>query len=223
LIDLRELLGMQSAPQERTAFREMLQQREQDHKHWLDELAACVLEVRPFTLATDPTQCAFGKWYGGYHPPNISVSSLVHKMDAPHRAIHAIARQATELVAAGKTTEAQALIERTRTTALAALLPLFAELSRLIDETDREVCVVLGTGVKRVAVAVDAVESVERFAAGSETSLDHVPGLSASGLAQSIGRRAHGNGLVTILDIDRLLRTDVENMNCNWSEVQPAA
>jgi purine-binding chemotaxis protein CheW len=46
---------------ESLAFVAMLEQRKQDHKRWLDELAASVREARAFTLTTDPHACAFGR------------------------------------------------------------------------------------------------------------------------------------------------------------------
>jgi purine-binding chemotaxis protein CheW len=208
LVDLRQLIGLDSAAVELANLRATLRQRQQDHRNWIHELEACIRERREFKLATDPTKCAFGRWYGSYQSADISVGALLRRFDAPHRAIHATAHKALALLEEGHPEEALAVVEQARGTVLASLLPCFDELDALLVDTNREVSVVLGSGGKRVAVTVDAVESVERFADGSVSSLDEsLMGLDESCMVQSIGRRAGNNGLVTILDVECLLRT----------------
>ena len=63
LLDLRLRMGLPSALEDVEQMIAMLVAREQDHILWLNELLGAVNEGRPFTLARDPTQYMFGKWY----------------------------------------------------------------------------------------------------------------------------------------------------------------
>jgi purine-binding chemotaxis protein CheW len=81
-------MGLTSAVEETESFCALMQQREQDHRNWLNELEA---SSRPFTLATDPHQCAFGKWYDKFKAENAWVAALLKKFDVPHRQIHGMA------------------------------------------------------------------------------------------------------------------------------------
>ena len=66
LIDLRKRMGLPSAADETKAFCDLLDQRERDHRKWLDELEASLAERRAFALTSD----ALGKWYDGYRAQN---------------------------------------------------------------------------------------------------------------------------------------------------------
>ena len=68
VIDMRVRLGMTSCVQESESYAAMLDQREEDHRQWLNELELSVKEKRAFKLARDPRECAFGKWYYAYDP-----------------------------------------------------------------------------------------------------------------------------------------------------------
>ena len=57
-----------------------------------------VKENGKFTLARDPHQCAFGKWFDNFKTDNIAVSEVLKKFDAPHKRIHALADEIEELL-----------------------------------------------------------------------------------------------------------------------------
>jgi chemotaxis signal transduction protein len=71
LLDLRMRLGMSSRLRETADFCDLVQRREDDHRRWLAELSASVLERRPFLLTLDPHQCAFGRWYDAYRSDDV--------------------------------------------------------------------------------------------------------------------------------------------------------
>ena len=79
LIDLRLRLNMPSSLREVDEMKDMFSAREQDHIRWLKELEASIHEKRSFTLARDPTKCAFGKWYYGYKTDDIGFASIMYK------------------------------------------------------------------------------------------------------------------------------------------------
>ena len=91
LVDLRVRLDLPSALADVEEMIAMLVAREQDHIHWLRELQNSAIERRPFTLARDPTECAFGKWYYSYKPEDIGFASVMYRLEMPHRRVHGIA------------------------------------------------------------------------------------------------------------------------------------
>jgi hypothetical protein len=102
VIDMRLRLNMKSCADETGLFIKMMDERESDHRNWLQELEESVKEERPFKLATDPHQCAFGKWYYGFDARSganrcIYLDMVLPKFEGPHDRIHAIARKVQEL------------------------------------------------------------------------------------------------------------------------------
>lgn len=164
--DLRGLLGMAPRSEEVEQLLTMFDAREQDHRRWLEELERSVREARPFTLAKDPHQCAFGKWYDRYKTTNILLESHLRRFDAPHRRIHALAAEVDGLVRAGDTPAAMRRIDETRGRELSEMMQLFAHLRDLVRSTSNEVAIVLrrrGLG-PRHAYTVDLVEAVQDIA-----------------------------------------------------------
>ena len=89
---------MPSLKEENEALCQLMEQRAQDHKRWVQELADSVVQSRRFKLATDPHQCAFGKWYDTYKTDNLLMSSFLKEFDEPHKKIHGMAMTVTEMV-----------------------------------------------------------------------------------------------------------------------------
>lgn len=157
LIDLRKWTGM---PPPFDLIAEM-HQREKEHQEWLDALEVSVRDNRPFTKATDPHQCAFGKWYDSYRTTDIGIRALLREFDAPHKAIHGVAAQALEAAGAGDLGKAHGIIERTRETTLQEMKSLFARFREALKDLLFEVAMVLEKGDRSCAVVVDNIESVE--------------------------------------------------------------
>ncbi|MEZ5979349.1 MAG: chemotaxis protein CheW [Planctomycetota bacterium] len=159
--DMRTLLGVPPLAAEIDALVEMLDQRERDHRNWLAELERTVEEGRPFTLATDPHKCAFGRWYDTFEPTNLVLQNLLPRFDGPHKRIHALAIEVDRLVRDGEKERAMRRIEATRGRELAEMITLFANMREVLRNDTREVAVVLeppsGTAL---AYSVDLVESV---------------------------------------------------------------
>ncbi len=116
-------------------------QREIDHLKWVENLLIYVISApqEPLALQTDPTLCAFGKWYTG--EPRVTAEYLVPGLDAvlmkiddPHKKLHASAIHIGELMAAGKKEEAAALVQEVSIPALSLVLEQLNAGAKLVEE-----------------------------------------------------------------------------------------
>lgn len=205
LLDLRLRLGLPSALEDVEQMIAMLTAREQDHILWLRELLAAVSENRAFTLARDPTECAFGKWYYSYKPEDIGFASVMYRLDLPHRRIHTIANAVLKFAEQGEHGKAKELILRTEKTDLQAAVNLFREARTAYRESQKEVAVVLADGGRHLALTVDCVASVEAIT--EDTIVDATPGMGSvkSDLLTRVAQRANDGGIVFLLDAAALL------------------
>ena len=206
LLDLRSRLRMKSYQEEVGDLEAMLEERRQDHIHWIAELEKSVSEKRKFTLATDPHQCAFGKWYDGYETDNLELLGALQKFSSPHAKVHRIAIEVEELRGHGHDDQALALINRTRGGALARMMLLFDEVKEAVRKAHREIALVTERDQRNLALAVDAVESVEPLAPGTLEKLDANMGELQDPLITMIGRRQQGDEMVLVVDPSPLLR-----------------
>lgn len=198
LIDTRYLFGLSSCRESFEDLTAMLQTRRQEHEAWLTELEASVTEGRPFTLATDPTRCAFGRWYATFHTDHHQLAAHMQAFDEPHRAIHRIAGEVLELAESGQQARALALIEQTRTDTLAKLILLFSGAESLIRDAFKEIAVLMEVHGRSFAIAVDSVETLETFEASAlEPATQH--GMDGATGLVAFARRASGP-MVLVLD-----------------------
>lgn len=205
LIDLRQRMRMESSAEAMERFVEMLDQREQEHKNWLAELENSVRDKRKFTLTTDPHKCAFGQWFDSFETDNFELMGIIQKFDRPHRRIHAIAQEVEQDVDGGRVDHAYGMIQRTRDGALARMVELFSEVRQAVKKTRREIAMVMERGGRDVALAVDAVESVEMIdPATIEAAHESITG-AADQFVTQVGRRAENDQMVLILDLTSVL------------------
>ena len=205
LVDLRLRLGLSSALEEVEAMIAMLVAREQDHVLWLQELLAAVNDGRPFTLARDPTQCAFGKWYDSYQPKDIGFASVMRRLELPHHRIHTLADAVLKCAEQGEHDLAKAMIQRAEQGDLRAVVNLFAEAQTAFRESQKEVAIVLTDGRKHLSLTVDQVDSVEGLAEDTIADAPAEMGGVNSDLLRQVAHRANGKGIVFLLDAEALL------------------
>jgi chemotaxis signal transduction protein len=205
LVDLRLRMGLPSALDDVEQMIAMLVDREQDHILWLRELLGAVTEGRPFTLARDPTQCAFGKWYYNYKPEDIGFASVMYRFETPHRRIHRIADTVLEYAGRGEHDKAREIILRTEKGDLHTVVNLFAAARTAFRESHKEVAIVLTDGRKQLSLTVDSVASVEAIA--EDTIADATSGMGSikSDLLTKVAHRANDKGIVFVLDAEALL------------------
>ncbi len=209
LVDLRLRLGYTSANSEVSDFCTMLKQREQDHRNWLNELEASVLEKRDFHLTSNPHQCAFGKWYDTFKTEDLSAKAILRKFDRPHKRIHALAHKVEKLQAEGDFEAAQKLVKAGQAKDLKLMIKLFSKVQDHLQETAREIAMIVETPHFDYAVAIDMVSAVEFLAPG--TTEDLPIGLDNgedNNLVDLIGRRQGDNSSVQILDSGRICDPD---------------
>lgn len=209
LVDLRLRMGLPSALEEVEEMIAMLAAREQDHILWLKELLAAVTEGRPFTLARDPAECPFGKWFYSYKPEDIGLASVMYRFEMPHRRIHAIANDVLRHAESGEHDQAMEIILHTERGDLQTVINLFAEARTAFRESLKEVAIVLTDGRKNLSLTVDNVASVEPIA--EDTVVDATPAMIGGvkpDLLRRVAHRAGGKGIVFLLDAERLLGGD---------------
>lgn len=206
LADLRRRLGMESLAEATARLVGLLTEREQDHRRWVDELTACVRERRAFALTTDPHACKFGKWYDTFKTDNLLLENILGRFDEPHRRIHAVGQQVVDMMAHGEYAGCEELVERLSATTLQSLVKLFAEARLLLNESNREVAVVVRGAGPTFAVAVDAIEAVERFGAETFSIVEETLIGAAGDCVDAVARRPRDGALVLTLDAGHLLR-----------------
>lgn len=186
--DTRGIMGHDSLHKERELLINMLKQREQDHKNWLDELRSCCLEKREFTLQRNSHLCAFGKWYDTYlADQNVSyeIRSHLEKFTQPHQAIHGLADKVDALLHKSEYAAAVALIDDTKYTTLAKMLTLFAGFYEMINEqSEKDVALVIDSGEKAGAFPVDKIDSIDYL-----SEIAPLTGISASKLVSNYGKK----------------------------------
>ena len=203
LVDLRVQFGWRSMPDELAEFCRIMSQREADHKKWLDALEHCVEANGTFTLATDPHNCAFGRWYYSYQADSPWVAALLAKFDAPHRSIHAVAEVALGLLRNGRIAEARRLIAQKRERELVTLERLFHDLKQMVRDSVHELAVVINDPGGAFAITIDQAVAAERIGA------DHIrglpPGLSLNdAVLRGVVERNAGKDLALIVEPSRL-------------------
>jgi purine-binding chemotaxis protein CheW len=215
LLDLRIMLGVTSAQSELDGLVQLLNDREQDHRNWLKELEACVRERRPFNLARDPHKCKFGLWYDQYKSQEQTIHATffrmaLNKMDAPHKILHASADAVLKKAENGNFEEALAILEKHRNSELALLVKLFEESRQILKETRREIVMVVRNGVKKFAMSVDGVHSVEHL---PSENIEPMPAALAGlgGMNCHVACKTRTRQTVLLLDPDFLFSSGATN------------
>lgn len=206
LVDLRERLNIKSRLTETNEFCQMLDAREQDHRNWLIELERSVLEHRNFTLATDPTKCAFGRWYESYEPNTHTLKSLLQKFDKPHRQIHSIAERVRGMADSGQMEAARKIIDDCRDHELSEMIHLFAEVKKEYVENNREIVIVFKNENSFHSFTVDSVLTVGTLKPFS-SSINQIGHLSINqhSLIVSLAKQDKIDDIIILIDPDKLI------------------
>lgn len=167
VVDLRSVLSMQTLEEEVSAFESMLDERKQDHQKWAEELVRCISENEPFTLTSDPHQCAFGKWYDHYKTENPMVQFHLRKIDEPHKRLHKMAEHTQEALKMADCSERTEMLDdiqkQLKNEILPTMLRLLDDTKQIMGDSVREMMLVLDDGNKKGGIAVDEVLRVEHL------------------------------------------------------------
>lgn len=212
LLDVRTMFGMQSMQDETEEVLQMLSDREQDHIHWLNELAASVRENRPFSLATDPHLCKFGVWYdqlmgdreelSRFTNDQLSLLEVLDQFDLPHQRIHSLAEQMADLRNADKTEDAIALLDEAKNTDLKLLLELFEKTRQMIRTLRHGVAIVVETKSKRLALLFDNASEVKQFPAEAHRPLETAN--NAKGLISGFIQDEETEDLIQVIGLEEI-------------------
>lgn len=206
IIDLRRFLGIESKAQEAEQFEQMLEQRKQDHIRWVNELKRCVEEEDTFRLATDPHQCAFGKWYDNYESNNQVIAFHMKKIDEPHQKLHATAHEALSCARNCAECSREECLRGSLRKAIEVYMPtvvnLLEEAKTVFQENDRKMVVVTSMGSRQFGLLVDEVLSVEplfSILANAPTGIFH-----ADQIVSHVAQRNEDSDLVLLLNMEQL-------------------
>lgn len=164
VVSLRTLFGMTTLEQEYKDFKKMIEERKQDHLHWVEELERSVRERSDFTLAVDPHQCAFGKWYDGFESDLNSVNSHLAKIDSPHKKLHQCAEKVMHCYAEDGNLDlpcAEGVLNGLEREIVPRIVKLLDETKEVFSSHFREMIVVLEDKNERIGLIVDEVLSVD--------------------------------------------------------------
>ena len=165
MFDLRTALQLSTLAEEYRAFAEMLEARKQDHTRWIAELERCLETGEEFHLATDPHQCALGKWFDAFHSENPALNHFVGQLDEPHQKLHRCAVDAMECrrLDGGREERMRQIMAAAREDYVPRVLHILDGAKELFRTTAyHEMVLVLG-GETTLGIVVDEVVSVEQL------------------------------------------------------------
>ncbi|MEG1942903.1 MAG: CZB domain-containing protein [Angelakisella sp.] len=209
MLDLRTAFGKSTLNNEYIDFVAMLEQRKQDHQKWVEELNRCVEAHEPFTLATDPHKCAFGKWYYGFSSDNNAIMHHMKKIEEPHRLLHEAALNIVECNQehdkCKRTKCLKSVLYDAEHLYAKAVIDLIEESKEVMKDSYREMALVIEHEGKYYGLAVDEVLSVEEVEDGG--GRDGVSSVSDSPLVKSIKKcKRYEDKLIIELDEVELLK-----------------
>ena len=203
IMDLRVRLGMIPLKKEIDDLVDLMKQREQDHRKWLEELShQC--GSSGIQAGHRPHKCAFGKWYDTFTTDNLTLGHALKKFDQPHKRIHAIAEKVRGLADKGDFNGAYTIIESVRQNELSEMIKLFAETCSILNTSYREIIIVLELIDKCMGISVDSVEAVEVL---SETCTEDISGIACArndNCIAGICKRAKSKEVIQLIDIEKL-------------------
>lgn len=209
LLDLRPMMGMETRDQEQAAFEQMLDQRKQDHMRWVDELKRCLHSGESFRLATDPHQCAFGKWYYGFRAKNPSVAFHLKKLEEPHAQLHRSALCSLDCLGEADPLRREEAIRKSLAMGAELYVPqvlsLLEDTKQVFRDSARKMVVVLRLGQDCCGILVDEVCSVETL--HMVKRFDGSDALGGSRLVVGAAQRQGDEELVLLLNGEKILET----------------
>lgn len=208
LIDMRTLFGLPTVKQEFQEFKQMLDEKKADHIKWVDELERSTKNGEQFTLATDPHQCAFGKWFYNFESDSAMINHHMAKIEEPHRKLHEAAMEMHTCSLFDDESQQENCMNNTLDTAreehMTKILSLLDEAKEVFKGLYTEMLVVLEGMGHKVAIVIDEVLDVENLVS-MERTIDTLA-FQHSDYICDIKQRSNGESLILELSDDKLLR-----------------
>ncbi len=165
VLDFAHRIGVPSGIDAKSELLTELTQREQDHVEWINSLEKSIKTGEAFTKATNPNECAFGKWYNKFETRDETLKELLLAFDEPHQTIHGLAETLIALRDNGKEDEALYELSHARASTLRRLRALFARARDQISSGMRQVLLFVTVDGKtpRYALIIDEINDVMNF------------------------------------------------------------
>lgn len=168
LCDLRYAFGLASLNDDLQAFTQMIKERKQDHIHWVNELERTIIADEPFSLATDPHQCAFGRWYDNFQSDSPAVQFVLKKIDEPHRKLHQaaleVAKCKQECEQCQREVCLKEILQQAKETYMPMVLSLLDEACEIIKSSlYREMVLVVNSDQRRIGIIVDEILGIAQL------------------------------------------------------------
>ncbi len=208
LFDLRSALGLGSLEEEYEQFCQMIDARKDDHERWVAALEKTARERAPFTLSTDPHNCALGKWRDAFQTDIDEVNFQLSQLDTPHAALHKAAGEILALQKQGNTVEVEKAVheiyEHVHDVFMPAVLSMLDELKQVFrSSVFREMVLVLKEPAN-VGIIVENIRSVEYLTDLCDATL--LRKFSKYNYITAIMRGERSDDLIANIDMNCLLR-----------------
>jgi purine-binding chemotaxis protein CheW len=199
VVDLRQRLGWTSALKETEDLKETLKARWRDHVRWVTTLKEALAGNGAFTLPLDPTQCAFGRWYGHFQSEVLPILLAHRRIDSPHRALHREGAAALAARAEGNREPIEQALERIESAILPNLQRRFEEFSEALCTDRREVAVLVAGDGAEFAFCADAVVAVEPLVEESFQPISEMNVSMGGSLLEATAQRNNRKEVVQII------------------------
>ncbi|MCL2084165.1 MAG: chemotaxis protein CheW [Oscillospiraceae bacterium] len=198
LIDMRSLFGL---PDRNLELDEQIRPYIAAHENWVSTLEECVRERKPFTLATDPHQCAFGKWYYSFETLNSTLEMYLKRIEFPHTRLHGTAGRIIELMDENKYDEIDTLMSKEIYPAFTETIGLLRGITEVYAEGARDMVVVLEVNGVVKGIIVDDIVSVEYI-----NRILEMEGLDEkTEFIVRLGKREKDNSTVQMIDEEKII------------------
>lgn len=208
LLELRNVLGMQSFQEETKDFEEMLEQRKQDHMKWVQEFEKSVKEGTKFTQTMDPHECKFGKWFYSYTPISQTVAFHLNKIEEPHRLLHETGEEILKCKHQKDESEKEKclneLLRKEVDEYMPTVLQLLEEAKAIFQNSFREMCIVVKDHDSLLGILVDEVVCVEQIAPiGNEENISNI---YKTEIISHIANGANVDGEILVINQEKLMQ-----------------
>lgn len=172
LVELRSVFDMPSLEDEYNNFKDMIEQRIQDHINWAERLEYCVMTGEHFELSINPHKCAFGQWYDSFETDIQTISHLMKKIDEPHKNLH---KSAEEVFKCSQDCEnckreecLKNIFKKVKEEYVPTIVSLLNEAKQEFHHSFKEMVLLIELNNKKIGLITDEVMSVETLINANE-------------------------------------------------------
>lgn len=203
LLEMRKIFGKKLFCEEKQEFEDMLDLRKAEHQHWVNELERTAQAGEPFTLATDPHKCAFGRWYDSFISESHSINSYLSRIEEPHRKLHETAMEIQKCNREQVCVDGR--LQRLRNEYEPKIISLIEGAKEVFEKNQREMVITIKYQEQEYGLIVDSVLSMENL----QLLSDEGPMRTMAPLQWTCGVAQSKGGMTLLLDYRKLLSRGV--------------